>query len=140
MANVIRMTLEAKLYYGAAGSTAASEITNINGDLTQTISPDKVEITLRGSRTKTYKGGPYDSSLAWSMNWKDGDTILEALQAAAVNGTCLAFRTKDYSSGKGWDADFAVTKFDKKEGMSKQQTVDVEIVPNDELRAVSVYS
>lgn len=135
----IRMTLEAKLLYGVAGSTAATEITNIVGDLTQTMDADKVQINARGTRIKSYKPGEMETSLAWQSNWKDGDTALEAIQTAFINGTALAFRTKDYTSGKGWDADFIVNKFQKNEAKGSQQTVDIEIAPNDELRAAQIY-
>jgi len=127
---VTRMSLEAKLYYGTAGSTAATLAENVR-DLTSPLAPTKADISSRGSRVALYGPGQIEASLAWESNWRADDAFVQAMYAAAIAGTAVALRTKDYSAGKGWDGDFIISKGDKKEPLKEGQKIDFEAVPTD---------
>lgn len=125
-----RMGLEAKLYYGTAGSQAATLATNVR-DLTMPLDPQKADISSRGSRFTLYGPGMIDASIAFESNWSDTDAFVQTLYAAAIAGTPVALRTKDFATGKGWDADFIITKGDRKEPLKEGQKVDFEAFPTD---------
>lgn len=99
------------LYYGAAGSTAATQLTNVE-DLNYDTQPEKVETTTRGDGSsvpiKTEDVVAIDATITWSMLLDTSDTSLTALVAAARTGAAVALRTKSYSSGLGFDGDCTV--------------------------------
>lgn len=95
------------LYYGAAGSTASTQVGNCE-DLNYDTEPERAETTVRGTSgvpIKTSKVVALDAKITWSMLMKTGDTTLTALLAAARTGAAVALRTKSYSSGLGFDGD-----------------------------------
>lgn len=108
MAGVTRMGWEDQLYYGAAGSTAATQVTNCE-DLDYNLDPEKGETTVRGAGTSipivTEKVTALKPTITWKMLNKPNDTTLAALIAAAKTGAAVALRTKSYSSGLGFDGD-----------------------------------
>jgi len=109
---VYKMGFEGLIYYGAAGSTAATQITN-SRDITITIDPEYGETTTRGSGSAppivTQTVVALGVSIEWTMLNKTDDTTLDALQTAAAAGTAVALRTKDYSSGSGFDGDVTIS-------------------------------
>jgi hypothetical protein len=134
-----RMSLEAKLYFGTAGSVAATLANNVR-DLTMPLDPGKSDISSRASRIAVYGPGMIEASLAWESNWSDNDAFVQALYAAAIAGTAVSLRTKDFATGKGWDADFIITKADTKQPLKEGQKIDFEATPTDIAgRAPSVY-
>lgn len=111
MANV-KMGFEGLLYYGTAGATASTLIQNckditISGDL------ERGDTTVRGDSTappiRTEDACIRILQIEWQMIVDSTDTVYAALKAAAANGTLVALRGKDYSSGKGPDADFSIS-------------------------------
>jgi hypothetical protein len=125
-----RMSLEAKLYYGTAGTTAATEATNIR-DLTAPAAPGSTDISSRGSRIELVGPGMIAYSLTWESNWSDTDAFVQAIYTAAIAGTAVAIRTKDYSSGKGFNGDCIITKADHKQPLKEGQKIDFEAKPTD---------
>lgn len=129
-----RMGLEAKLYYGTAGTTATTEATNVK-DLSNTFAPNKADISDRGSRLAKYAPGLIEASITWSSNWSDTDTFVQTMYAAAIAETPVALRTLDFKNvsgqGKGWNGDFIITKADQKQPLKEGQSVDFEAFPTD---------
>jgi hypothetical protein len=125
-----RMGLEAKLYLGTAGATATTLMTNVR-DLTEPMAPGSADISSRGSRVELVGPGMLTYSLQWESNWSDTDTSVQTLYAAAAAGTAVALRTKDFSTGKGVDADFIMTKADHKQPLKEGQKIDFEAKPTD---------
>jgi hypothetical protein len=129
-----RMSLEAQLLYGTAGATATTLANNVR-DLTAPKAPTASDISDRGSNVALYGPGQVDFSLQWESNWSDTDLFVQTLYAAAhaatIAGRIVALRTKDYSSGKGVDADFIVSKADHKQPLKEGQKVDFEAKPTD---------
>jgi hypothetical protein len=125
-----RMGLEAKLYYGGAGTTATTLATNVR-DLSAPLSDEKADISDRSSPIALYGPGMLDGSLSWESNWSDTDTFVQTLYAAATARTPVALRTKDFAAGKGWDGDFYITKSDVKQPLKEGQKIDFEAFPTD---------
>jgi hypothetical protein len=112
MSGVTRRGFEGQIFYGTAGSTASTQLTNCD-ELDYDNPVEKIETTTRGAGTnvpkKSKKVVAIDAMITWSMYLKDGDTALLALIAAARTGALVAIRTKSYSSGLGFDGDCTVT-------------------------------
>lgn len=112
MAGAVRMGYEGQLFYGTAGSQAATQVTNCV-DLEYNTEPEKGETTVRGAGTSppivTERVTALKPTITWRMLNKPADTTLAALIAAARAGTAVALRTKSYSSGTGFDGDCTVS-------------------------------
>lgn len=108
MAGVTRRGYEGLLYYGTAGSTAATQVTNCE-DLDYQTEPERGETTIRGDGSAvpivTSRVVALKPTITWRMLYKPADTTLAALIAAARTGAAVALRTKAYSSGTGFDGD-----------------------------------
>lgn len=107
MANV-KMGYEGMLYYGAAGSTATTLLTNTR-DIKLELDRETGDTTVRGSSTsppiKTEETAMLVVGLEFDMINDITDASFAALKTAAAAGTGVALRGKDYSSGKGPDMD-----------------------------------
>ena len=123
--------INAKLYWGEddAALNTLTEASNVK-DLTVSVSAGEADISTRAnSGWRATVATLRECELSFTMNWKDGDTFFAAVKEAALNSTtlCLAALTGDkttqYSSGPR--GNFAITKFDRKEGLEEAITVDV---------------
>ena len=106
------MGFEGMIYYGAAGTTATTLLENVK-DISYTMDVEKGNTTVRGDSTvppiETEDVTIRKVSIEWTMIHDITDTALEAIRVAAHNGTNIAVRTKDYTSGKGFDGDCSVS-------------------------------
>lgn len=110
----IKRSLNAKLYYGTAGTTAATELTTV-GDVTTSIKKAEAKVASRASGWNLTYGTMKDADVSFSIAGDDGDTHLNALITAFNNDTPLAFKVLDKASGKGIDADFEILSLDRDE-------------------------
>lgn len=139
---VKKMGFEGLLYYGAAGSTASTQITNCQ-DITISYDIEEGATTVRGSGSSvpinTSRVTALSLSMEWTMLVKSDDTTLEALRVASAAGNPVAIRGKDYSSGKGPDLDVILTM---QHGMplKGEQTVRFTAKPNDDNRTPVLYT
>jgi hypothetical protein len=128
---------EFKIYYGVAGSTASTEITN-SLDVTDDFTTQKGETTVRGDGSAppiiTQRVVAREKKITFQMLMKSDDTTLAALLAASYAGTPVAIRTKHYSSGVGTDAD-VVLEHSKGAPLKGMQTIDFSCDMNDDNRA-----
>ena len=94
------------IYYGTAGTTASTLLTNVE-DLNYDTEQERVETTTRGDSTaipkKVEDVVALGCTITWSMFNKTTDNELIALIAAARTGTAVALRTKSWASGLGFD-------------------------------------
>ena len=133
---VKKMGFEGPVYYGPAGSTASTLITN-SRDITETFDVEEGPTTIRGSgstaplNTSRVVGRTY--AIEFQSVYKSDDTTILALIAAAVAGTPVAIRTKSYSSGLGYDGDMNV-KYKHGKPLKGEQTLDFSFTPNDDSR------
>lgn len=135
------MGFEGEIYYGAAGSTASTKLTN-SRDINYNLDPEKGDTTERGDGSAppivTERVAARVVSIDWTMLNKVGDTSLEALRVAAYAGLPVALRLKDYDSGKGYDGDVTLSVAHGKPYRG-EQTYQFTATPNDDQRAPQLY-
>ncbi len=107
-----KMGFEGEIFYGTAGSTAATRLTNVR-DITYNFDTERGDTTVRGNSSSppigTNRVTRLNATIDFTMIVDSSDTELEALRVAAVAGNAVALRLKDYSSGKGYDGDVTLT-------------------------------
>jgi hypothetical protein len=135
------MGYEAILYYGTAGSTAATQLTNCT-DLDYSLDTEKGSTTVRGDSSAppiTYERVTGRTpGLTWKMINNSSDTALTALLAAGIAGTPVALKYCDRSGNTRFDGDCNIT-FKNGAPLKGEQTFDFTASPNRESR-VAVLS
>jgi len=131
----IRLGMQAKLYYGAAGATATTELTNVK-DVTLNLEKSEADVTTRASNgwratVATLKNG----SVEFSMSWDTEDAGFTAIKNAYFNDEAIALAVLDGEGGSGLDADFSVTNFTRNEPLEEAITVNVTVKPTYVTRA-----
>ena len=136
-----KMGFQGLLYYGTAGSTASTAITN-SRDISITGGNEKGPTTTRGDGSTPPIVTSQVTARTWSCDWtmleKTDDTTLEALKVAAAAGSPVALRLKDYSGGKGFDGDVILTHKTGKP-LAGEQTHDFTADPTNVTRAPQIY-
>jgi hypothetical protein len=120
--------LDAKLYRGTAGATAATLMTNVR-KVKLNREKDKANTSRRASRWKLAKVTMIQATVEFEMVGDDADPDLNAIRAAWEANTPLAFKVVDKASGHGVDADWEIVKFDRDEDEEKEQVYAVAIEP-----------
>ncbi len=121
-----KLGLDGKLYYGAAGSKAATEMTNCS-DVGINLSLDPVEATNRSSDGwKSYIAGLLDAELSWEMQ-VDGGTDFTAIQGYFIGKTPVALLATDGATGL--DLDVILTKFEETQDDEDVMVVSISAVP-----------
>lgn len=138
---VKKMGFEGEIYYGTAGSTAATKLTN-SQDITITYDKEEGATTVRGSGSSvpinTSRVTAKSVSIQWTMLVKSDDTSLEALRVAEAAGNPVAIRLKDYAAGKGYDGDCILT-MTHSAPLKGEQTIQFTATPNDDNRTPQLY-
>jgi len=126
----IRLGMEAKIYHGAAGSTATSELTNVK-DVTLNLETGEADVTTRGNQGwRATVGTLKEGSVEFEMVWDSDDTGFTAIKNAYFNNTPIALAILDHENGEGLDADFSITNFSRNEPLEEAVTVSVTIKPS----------
>lgn len=129
-----KMGFEGLLYYGVAGATGATQITN-SRDITISNTLEKGSTTVRGDGSgpvlNAERVTAQTHQLTFQMVNKADDTTLTALLTAAAAGTPVALRGKDYAAGKGPDFDY-ILEFSNGQPYKGEQTYDFTCSPTDE--------
>ena len=105
------LSLDAKLYRGAAGATAATEVKTCI-DVSLKVKKGEVKISSRASRWALVKGALKEAEFDVSFASDANDADLHALITAFISDTPLAFKIADRASGEGMDADFEIMEMD----------------------------
>lgn len=109
--------LDAKLYYGAAGSTAATELTIVR-EVTMESSADDIVSAFRDGTYKSHEAGQLDLTVNVTMKLKSDNAGFQSFVTAFTGRSKIALKVISKTSGVGWDADFAVIS------MSEPQPID----------------
>jgi len=120
--------LDAKLYRGAAGAPATTEMLNVR-NVKLPIEKGEANISRRGSRWELTKATLKKASVDFEMINDDADADVQAIATAFFADTPLAFKILDKESGHGLDADFEITKFERSEDLEDAQVISVSIKP-----------
>ena len=125
----IRLGMQAKLYHGAAGATATTELSNVK-DVTLNLETGESDVTTRASNgwratIATLKNGSVEFTLIWDTE----DAGFTAIKNAYFNNTAIALAVLDGEGGSGLDADFSGTNFTRNEPLEEAITVNVTVKP-----------
>jgi hypothetical protein len=124
--------LDGKFYYGTAGSQAGTEAVNIE-DVTCNLGSTDVDITRRGSTFESQKPVLLSAEVSGTVQKREGDAFLLALEAAWLAKTPIAIYAKSAAAGKGFDGDVYV-KFNDSQPLKDKQSYECTFVPTDEQR------
>ena len=95
-----KLGLDAKLYHGAAGSTATSEMSNCK-DVTLTLETGEADITTRAAEGWRITAATLkDASLEFEMVWDTSDNGFKAIKNAYFNNTAIALFASDGSRSR----------------------------------------
>lgn len=104
----IKIGLEAKLLYGTAGTTGATEADNVK-DVSLNLESGSADITTRGARGWRVKVATLkEGTVEFGMNYDPENAFCALVMQNFLNNTAMAFFVSD-GSGNGLDADFSLT-------------------------------
>jgi len=131
----LKLGLNAKAYYGTAGSSATNEMTNIK-NVTLNLEKGEADVTTRGADGwRLTVGTLKDGSVEFEMIWDTEDAGFDAIQTAYFNDTLIALKFLDAAGGEGLDADFSITKLTRNEQLEEAITASVTAKPSYSTRA-----
>jgi hypothetical protein len=123
-----KLGLDAKLYYGAAGTTASSELKNVK-DVTLNLETGEADVTTRAAEGwRATAATLKDASVEFTMIWDTEDEGFTAIKNAYFGGNPLSLFVTD-GEESGLDADFVVTSFSRSEPLEEALTVSVTCKP-----------
>jgi hypothetical protein len=126
-----KLGLDAKIYYGSAGASASTVMSNVT-NLTLNLTKGEADVTTRAaSGWKLTVGTLNDASVEWEMVWDTADAGFTAMKNAFFNNTLTALKIMDSagSGSQGLDADFAITAFTRDEQLTEALKVKVTAKP-----------
>ena len=117
--------MNAKLYYGAAGATAATEMGNVK-DVTLTLEAGEADVTTRAnSGWRATAPTLRECTAEFEMVWDPTDAGFTAIKNAFLTAGLVALKILDQDGGQGPDGDFAITSFSRNEALEEAITVSV---------------
>ncbi len=123
-----KLGLDAKLFYGAAGAQAKTELKNVK-DVTLSLETGEADITTRAAEGwRTTAATLKEGSVEFEMIWDTEDAGFGAIKSAFFSNEPLALFVSD-GAGSGLDADFVVTSFSRSEPLEEALTVSVTCKP-----------
>jgi len=131
----IKLGLNAKMYYGVAGSSATTELTNCQ-DVTLTLEKGEADVTTRAAAGwRQTVGTLKEGSIEFKMVWDTEDAGFVAIKNAYFNDTPIALKILDSEGGSRLDADFSITKLTREEPLEQALTASVTAKPTYSTRA-----
>ena len=109
--STVRISLDAKLYRGAAGSKATTEVDTC-ADVAVKMKKGEAKISRRKSKWAMFRGTIKEYELEISFVADTADQHLAAFIAAFTNDTPISLYVTDREGGLGLDADFEVMSMD----------------------------
>jgi len=117
--------MNAKLYYGAARSSAATEMGNVK-DVTLTLEAGEADVTTRAnSGWRATAPTLRECTVEFEMVWDPTDAGFTAIKNAFLSAGLIALKVLDQAAGQGPDGDFAITSFSRNEALEEAITVSV---------------
>ncbi len=125
---MIKVGLEAKLFYGSAGATASTEATNVK-DVSLSLEAGSADITTRAAQGwRVKKATLKEGSLEFEMNYDTEDPLCSTVISNFLAGTPMAYFISD-GAGTGLDADFTLTNCSIEQPLEEAITVSVTAEP-----------
>ena len=125
MATEFVLGMNAKLYYGAAGSSASTEMGNVK-DVTLTLEAGEADVTTRANLGwRATAPTLRECTAEFEMVWDPTDAGFTAIKNAFLTAGMIALKILDKTGGQGPDGDFAITSFSRNEALEEAITVSV---------------
>ena len=125
---MIKVGLEAKLLYGTAGSTGASEATNVK-DVSLSLEAGSADITTRAAQGwRVKKATLKEGSLEFEMNYDTEDAFCVDVIQKYITGDAISLFVSD-GAGEGLDADWIITNCSMEQPLEDAVTVSVTAEP-----------
>ena len=125
MATEFALGMNAKLYYGAAGASAATEMGNVK-DVTLTLEAGEADVTTRANQGwRATAPTLRECSVEFEMVWNPSDAGFTAIKTAFLTAGMVALKILDQAGGQGPDGDFSITAFSRNEALEEAVTVSV---------------
>ena len=122
-----RMGFEGKVYTGAAGSTAGTELT-IARDVTFNIDPDRADLSDRASFINDTDAAGVSVSIDIEINNDNSNAFVATLLANTAAGTPTAIMLEDYSGNTVFDGD-CITSFNNSQPLRDGQRISFNCTP-----------
>ncbi|MCC7408874.1 MAG: hypothetical protein IT442_14035 [Phycisphaeraceae bacterium] len=117
--------MNAKLYFGAAGATAATEMTNVR-NVTLTLEAGEADVTTRANQGwRATAPTLRECTCEFEMVWDPADAGFTAIKDAFLAAGTVALKILDKAGGQGPDGDFSITSFSRGEQLEEAITVSV---------------
>jgi len=117
--------MNAKLYYGAAGGPANTEMTNVR-NVTLNLEAGEADVTTRAnSGWRATAPTLRECSVDFEMIWDPSDAGFAAVKNAYLTNGLIALKVLDRANGQGQDGDFSITSFSRSEELEEAITVSV---------------
>jgi len=117
--------MNAKLYYGAAGGSASTEMGNVR-DVTLTLEAGEADVTTRANLGwRATAPTLRECTAEFEMVWDPTDAGFTAIKNAFLTAGMIALKIMDKTGGQGPDGDFAITSFSRNEALEEAITVSV---------------
>jgi len=117
--------MNAKLYYGAAGGSASTEMGNVR-DVTLTLEAGEADVTTRANLGwRATAPTLRECTAEFEMVWDPTDAGFSAIKNAFLTAGLVALKILDQAGGQGPDGDFAITSFSRNEALEEAITVSV---------------
>jgi hypothetical protein len=120
--------LNSKLYRGAAGGDATTEIP-IVGTVKLGLEVGEATLKIRASNFELSDTTFFKISLEFDLLWDESDSNFTALWNAFTAREKLSFKCLSKTSGKGLKADFKIFKFERNEDPEQPILASVAIKP-----------
>lgn len=133
-----RMGFEGLLYWGAAGSTASTELT-IARDVSYKWESAEADVSDRSSIIDLSDVAGVKFSLEFEILNNDSNSFVSSMRTAVVAGTAIAFRTRDKASGYGVDGDF-ILSVDESQPLRDAQRIKITAMPTDKNSRLPAWS
>lgn len=125
MSTTFVLGMNAKLYHGASGATATTEMSNVK-DVTLTLEAGEADITTRANQGwRATAPTLRECTVEFEMVWNPSDAGFTAIKAAFLSAGTIALKILDQTGGQGPDGDFAITSFSRNEALEEALTVSV---------------
>lgn len=129
MSEMLVPLVDAKTYYGTAGSVPSTELTGVS-DINLRQSIGKAVRKTRARRMEAARPTLFVLGLEFKMPWDEGDAGFLALHAAFVSAGKIAIKCLSKTAGKGVSGDWYLERFDRSEASGdEEETADVTLFP-----------
>lgn len=130
----IVLGLNAKLFRGEAGQTAATEVVNVK-DVSLSLESGEADVTTRKTKGwRAYVATLKEASLEFEINYDTDDADFGVFQDAYLNNKAIALFITD-GAGNGLDADFVISNFSWDQPLEDALKVSVTAKPTCDKRA-----